>query len=319
VKPSLFSNSARAFTVGLLLLTALGGTCFSHKVLSAFEGESEKVRDVFYLAKASHIRPFLLGQEAVVADLIWIRTLGYFADELKRGRGFIYLDGLIDLATDLDPRFEKLYIWAGAVFMYRGGAITRERILASTRILEKGWKVIQNDPVGWRHDPRYWMIPQMIGFNYAVELHDRKRGAPFIAATARIPGSPELYKTYAATLYRRAGEMEEGVRLLEDMLAVETLESQLRSVDESSLKDQIRDRLAAYYRKLYGEREGKARLEMLEKTLSDLISAWRNEFPFLDFDLYLLLRDETGEWDREVLLRDWGANFPLLSMAEDSS
>ena len=111
-----------------------------------------------------------MGHGGFVADLLWLRTVGYFADAVLSGGKLTYLEELIHLASDLDPRFEQLYIWGGAVFMYNVGRITTKKIEASNRILEKGWRRIQNDPIGWRHYPQYWAIPQMLGFNYAVEL-----------------------------------------------------------------------------------------------------------------------------------------------------
>jgi len=284
----------------------------THGTLRTFEIEAGQAKTVFYLPEAKYIKPLLLGQETFLADLIWIRTLGYFADQLRGGK-FEYLEGLINLATDLDPRFEQIYMWAGAIYMYRGGRISKKQILASTKILEKGWRRIQEDPVGWKHHPQYWMIPQMIGFNYAVELRDREKGAPYMAATARIPGSPEIYKTYAATNYQKAGKLEEGIKVLEDMLAIETLESQLKNIKQSSLQERIRVRLGFYYQKLYGPEEAKRRLIELERSFWVLVSEWREDFAFIRFDLFLLLRDPETEWEKEERTATWSAAFPALS------
>jgi hypothetical protein len=133
------------------------------------------------------------------------------------------------------------------------------------------------------------MIPQMIGFNYAVELHDKVRGAPYIAAAGRIPGSPDLYKTWASTLYRRAGQLEKGAEVLEDMLAIETLNAQLSDVKESEVRDRIRGRLEYFYKRLYGK-GGEERLRLLEVKIRQLISQWRESFSYIDLDLFLILR-----------------------------
>lgn len=244
---------------------------------------------MYFVPEARWIKPVLLGHEALLADLVWIRTLGYFADELLSGGKYRYLDRLIDLATDLDPRFEKLYIWAGAVLMYSSGAITEEKIEASTQILKKGWDFIQSDPVGWKHAEDYWLIPQMIGFNYAIELKDRKRGAPYIAAAAQIPGSPELYKTWAATLYKKSGDLEAGAKVLETMLAIEVLKGQLENVEKEDLKNKIRLRLRMYYEQLYGPEQAKVRAEALVSHILDMRRLWQEHFPYLDFELFMTI------------------------------
>ena len=247
---------------------------------------------VYYIPKASSIRPFFLGHEAFVADLTWIRTLGYFADEAMLGRSGKYLESLIEFATDLDPRFEKIYIWSGAVTMYSGGGITKDKVRASNRILEKGWRFIENDPEGWRHDKDYWLIPQMIGFNYAIELGEKAKGAPFIAKAGKIPGAPDLYKTWAATLYKKAGDLESASRVLEDMLAVEMLRTQLQNVEDEKVRENIQLRLRTYYERLYGKDRAKERIDAMLAVWGRLRSAWQSTFPYLDFQTFLILWSE---------------------------
>jgi hypothetical protein len=307
-----FSRASRK-TLSLSFLSFFSVTLFlSHQRLTLFENETGAEKAFMILPKAEHIRPFLLGHEAFVADLVWIRTLGYFADEISQTRQFTYLEKLIDLATDLDPRFEKIYIWAGAAMMYNAGAISNEKIMTSTRILEKGWNFIQNDPVSWRHDDRYWMIPQMIGFNYAIELHDREKGAPYIVAAARIPGSPPLYKTWAASLYSRAGKLEKSTGVLEDMLSVEALEGQLESAGDQTLKNRIRERLGGYYARLYGGAEARRRLEEIERKLENLRRRWVQSMPYVRFQFFFLL-SETEEETSATTGDVWNELFPLFT------
>ncbi|MFH1262250.1 MAG: hypothetical protein V1495_02230 [Pseudomonadota bacterium] len=285
-------GGVRRLVLCSVLVLTLSVVLVTHQQLKLLNLQAAPDETTFFIPKASTIRPFLLGHEAFLADLLWIRTVGYFADEFY-GRGqFKYLNGLLDFITDLDPRFERVYIWAGAILMYRGGAISREKVMESSRILEKGWRAIENDPIGWRHSPDYWLIPQMIGFNWAVELHDRKKGAPYIAAAAKLPGSPPLLKTWAATLFKRAGYLEEGTRTLEDMLAVETLRAQLNTVEDERMKGEIRQRLAFYYSRLYGKAGIEERIRLLEEEIRALLSEWREKMSYVPFGLFLILRNE---------------------------
>lgn len=308
----MLSPGSKRAIVGAVLSISLLGLLISHQRLQVAQAESEEREAVFYIPQARTIQPLLLGHEAFLADLVWIRTVGYFADEFFGRHRYTYLERLLEFVTDLDPRFEKAYIWAGAILMYRGGAISKEKIMASTRILEKGWQKIVNDPVGWRHIPEYWMIPQMIGFNYAIEMKDKRRGAPYIAAAGRIPGSPEIFKTWAATLFKRAGEWEEGTRTLEAMLAVETLQAQLKTVEGEGVKAEIRNRLHFYYSRLYGPEGAKARIKLLEQQIQRLLSEWREEFPSVPFGLFLLLRTDRESVEEEAAAETWDAAFPIL-------
>ncbi|MCB0308324.1 MAG: hypothetical protein KDD48_03050, partial [Bdellovibrionales bacterium] len=163
-------------------------------------------------------------------------------------------------------------------------------------ILERGWNFIQSDTEGWNHAPDYWLIPQMIGFNYAMELGDKKKGAPYIAAAASIPGSPEIYKTWAATLYKKSGELEKAAKVLESMLAIEMLQSQLETVDNESIKDRIRLRLRLYYEQLYGKEQAQIRANTLMNEIQRVRSLWKANFPYLDFGLFLLIWNEPHQF-----------------------
>lgn len=312
----MLTGSVRRILLASILLLALAGLHVGDAGLGNFEGEVGENPSVLYVPKAKYLRPLMIGNEALLADLIWVKTLGYFADEIVGQRKFKYLEDLIELATDLDPRFEKIYIWAGAVYMYNGSTITPERIMASNRILEKGWRTIQNDPIGWRHSDTLWMIPQMIGFNYAIELRDKKRGAPYMAAAARLPGVPELYKTWAATLYKQTGDSDQATRFLENMLAIETLRSQLEAADDPAVREQIRGRLMSYYSRLYGEGGALERIRVIEERMNSLISEWRDSFPYLSFDFFLLIRLDSEEDSLSGTQDSWRAAFDLLAPNE---
>lgn len=285
---ALIKKIISAYCLGALLFFAWT----NHVELKILRAETGQDPSVYYIPDSRIVKPLFLGHEALVADLVWIKTLGYFADELIAGKKPKYLEKLINFATDLDPRFEKLYIWAGAVFMYGSGAITKDKVEASNRILEKGWKYIQNDRLGWKHIEDYWLIPQMIGFNYAIELGDKKRGAPYVAMAGQIPGAPGLYKTWAATLYKSIGDMESATKVLESMLAIEVLEGQLQNVDGEDMKEKIRIRLNMYYEKLYGKEQAQIRSEALVKNIMRLRQIWQDKFPYLSFNFFLSLWDD---------------------------
>lgn len=310
-----FSRVSRRLLLGMLLTLAIFGIANSHTDLRVMESENRREASDTYIPNARLLRPLLLGHEAFISDLIWIRTLGYVGEQLIARKTIVSLEALVDLITDLDPRFEQVYVWAGAFLMYSGGAISKEKILASTRFLEKGWRAIQNQVQPWKHVSNYWLIPQMIGFNYAMELHDKVKGTPYFAEAAKIPGVPDLYKTLAATLYKKSGQMEEGTHFLETMLAMETLQSQLREEKDPEVQRRIRDRLEFYYRTQYGEKAALERIRQLEERIQQRVVEWRATYPYVPFQQYLLLRsgeDELVDQDARVL---WHYLFPLSSAA----
>ena len=113
--------------------------------------------------------------------------------------------------------------------------------------------------------------------------------------------------------------MEGGIEVLEDMLAIETLESQLsqleRTKKESSIAKKVRQRLEAYYEKVYGK-EGNQRLKLLEQMIRGHVDRWQREMPYIGFDLFLVMNDENEEVDRRDVDQLWSLLFPLSAPSE---
>lgn len=274
------------FSFFLLSLYVFHGQLYVTRV------ETERNIKALLVPKSQWLRPFLLGHPGFMADLVWIRTLGYYADQIILGGDQKHLEALLNLATDLDPRFEKIYIWAGAAAMYGRGRITEEKIQLSNRILKKGWEYYLNDVEGWNHHPDFWMIPQMIGFNYAIELGDYPKGAKYIAAAAQLPNVPEHFKTWASYIYKRAGEEKKSIQSLEKLLVMEQLNFQLGTMQSKSSRENIENRLRYYYQQVYGDDvDPQQRLIRFRKKMQGLRNQWWQTFPYLDFDFYLLIRE----------------------------
>lgn len=273
-----------------VLLFCLGSGRIVFKQLQVSQTNWASHEAAMILPSAKVIRPLFLGFENVGADFFWIKTLGYFVDEILTHGKLTYLSQLIHRVVDLDPRFEKVYIWAGGAIMYSGGAITQEKVRACNAVLEKGWKFIQADPIGWKHREDYWLIPQMIGFNYAFELRDKEKGAPFIEAASKIPGIPRQFQTWGAYLYNKSGHLDKGIDVLEHLYTVEVLRSQLEGLGEGEAKDHLKGKLIYYYKKMHGEKNAQAKIEHLQKQVQTLIFLWQKEFYYVPFEQFLMLR-----------------------------
>ncbi len=288
-----------------VIISVLMATGLTQKSLKMASLDFQSPNLDVFVPKASFVKPMMLGHEALLSDLIWIKTLGYFADEISSGGKLKYLEKLIDLATDLDPRFDKVYMWAGAATIYNSGRITKDKIRSSNRILEKGWKFIQSDALGYHHHPEYWMIPQMIGFNYAVELRDKQKGAPFIEAASKIPGVPEQFKTWSAYLYNKAGQTQKAIDFLEKVLAAQMLKSRLDESSSLEERSKIKAKLKHYYLQINKPKDYENRVDQIQSNMARLYKDWFSHYYFVDFNFYLLLRDDLNVSSSNVYKYLW--------------
>lgn len=266
--------------------------------IKQYEAASQSSPDLFYIPDSQYIRLFVLGYDNLAADIIFVKTVLYFADQFLGARDYAYLERLLYIVADLDPIFERAYLWGGSVLMYNGQWITKRSIEQSTKFLEYGWKKIKGYPEEYRHDGEYWRIPLMIGFNYAIELHDIKKGIPYIEEVSRIENAPSIYRTWVSTLYRKSGDEEKAARALERELIVENLKTTMKQNIDEGLKKDILGRLSKYYRDLYGKEAIQRRIQALMEEAARLNKAYVKDYPFIPVELFLIINTDLAKHDR---------------------
>jgi hypothetical protein len=250
---------------------------------------SENPPEIFYLPDAKFINPFVLSYKNLAADLIWVKSIGYFADQFLGPRDFRYLEKLLYIIADLDPMFEKVYLWGGSVLMYNGNWISERRIKQSTEFLKYGWNKIKNQEYDYRHTWDYWRIPHMIGFNYAIELRDIDSALPYLEELSRIPEAPDFYRTWISTIYRKSGKKDEAARVLELELVAENLRTLLSQEMEESLREKTIGRLMYIYKQIYDREEAEKRLKDLRERVNRLKMFYTKEFPYMTKEMFFMV------------------------------
>ena len=275
--------------VGGLIIFSISQIYISDFYINYYEKTSGADPNIFYLPQAKYIKPLVLGYDNLVADIVWIKTISYFADQFTSGRDFKHLEKLLYIIADLDPMFEKAFLWGGSVIMYNGNWITKDTIMSSTRFLEYAWNLMKNQKTPYRHAYDYWRIPQMIGFNYAVELRDVKNGLPYIEEVSKIPDAPSFYRTWVSTLYKKSGDPKMAITNLERQLIIENLRATLQQDIDPALKENVIGRLRLYYRELYNDKFAKEKVDTLIKESERIQKLFVSNAPYLPVDLFFVL------------------------------
>jgi hypothetical protein len=282
------------FWAGLWLLAL----AFLFNRLSDFgRREAEQAPPFYFLPKAELLSPLLFGFETVTADLLYLRGLGYFAEELARRGPMRFLEPLCTLIVELDPRFEKAYIWGGTLLIYGPRELTRSHVEASNRVLKRGIAALQSAAY-WPAGRSTWRIPFMLGFNYYHELRDRRSGAYYFNMAGGFPNAPPLLKTLPATLLMREGLNDEAVDLIETNLLIETLRSRLLLAGDERQKAELLARIRYYQRKLGASRVNLEDLLRQSEEWERIAASYGQNFAYLPFEQYLLIRgDDAGDAD----------------------
>lgn len=233
---------------GLVLIAGLTGTA----VLS--EPPRERDRGDYrppLLPRIELLRVLGAGQMQLVTDYFWlqaIQSMGSAGNSFEKER---YLDVYYysDLVTDLDPKFYKVYAFAGNAVPTNLGRETHVNVDEGIHILEKGARQFPND----------WQI----NFYYASQLgylkKEHAKAAEIFARTAKMPGAPPYVAEIASRLLAVHGDFEQAAELV-NIAAAHEMDPDTRGILERRKLELEQERMlqrvdAAIAR--FREREGR--------------------------------------------------------------
>jgi len=186
--------------VALVLLLALAGAqVFIQK---GFERRfpATRIENLLYLPKGGHLKLMSLGFRSVMADVLWVKAIGYFGGHSLTDKEYPWLYHILDQVTTLDPPFRQPYLFGGVVLSVESGLPAQ-----GTALLRKGMV----------YYPGEWLFPFYAGFNSFYYFKDPARAAAYIQVAATLPGHPEYLPRLAASLLTRAGRVGAAIRFLE--------------------------------------------------------------------------------------------------------
>lgn len=170
--------------------------------------------EIVYLPEARHLRPFGLGYDNVLADILWFRTISYFGKHYRSDRAYPWLEAMCRVVTDLDPRAEYVYRFCGMILPWEAGDAA-----AGMAILRKGA----------RNLPQSWLLRYWLGFYEYFFRDDLDAATEHLRRAAEIPGAPPQVAALLAVLLKERYGPRSAVRFLEEM-ASGTTDPRLRDI-----------------------------------------------------------------------------------------
>jgi tetratricopeptide (TPR) repeat protein len=174
---------------GVALAVALGGLAAMLAVtgtrLDRAASAAARADEPVYLPRAEYLRPMSLGWQNVLADIIWFRTISYFGQHYRSDRTYPWLAQMCELVTDLDPRAEHVYRFAGFVLPWEA-----DQSEAGIRLLEKGA----------RQFPDSWLLHYYAGFHHYFFRDDYPRALEHLRRAMQLPGAHPAVARLAAGL-----------------------------------------------------------------------------------------------------------------------
>ncbi len=239
----------------VLLVVALGLS--ADGVLMALErNRSAAVRaeELAYLPKGEYLKIAVLGYDQFAADLIWLKAVQHLGAARQSKGGYAWAYHVVNVVTDLDPKFLPAYLASGAILGVWAGLHYE-----SIEILRKGM----------RENPDVWQLPFYIGYDYFYELCDPAKAAPYFQAAARLPGAPSYLPSLAARMTVAGGDPSAALEFLQ-RLHERTGDPRLREALENKIKEVI---VELDIRALQdGVQQHRVRYGKLPRTLRELVA-----------------------------------------------
>ncbi len=197
---------------GGIFVVALAGSIFIGRGLEA-RGETRRLpEESLYIPSATFLRYASLGHQTMVADLMWIRTVQYFGEELERRRElnqprdskerFKFLYPLLDLTVSLDPQFVRAYRFGGLLLT----------------VVKKYDEAIALYAKGYAANPDRWEMPHDLGRLYYLDLKDHEKALHWWKIANDLPGRPGYIPRFVPRLYAQTGQKEIAIELWLEML-----------------------------------------------------------------------------------------------------
>ncbi len=135
-----------------------------------------------------------------IADAYWLSTVQYYGEHLKSDGRFDSLAAMLDLVTELSPRFVRAYQFGAYALLDAGEG-------------QKAYGLLQR---GWRRNPDAWQLAAAAGmlvYMYGEGETKVQIAADWYRQAAAVAGSPDYVSRLAATLLQKGGERDKAITM----------------------------------------------------------------------------------------------------------
>jgi hypothetical protein len=205
----------------------LGVTVSSELRLRSMARADPFGRELLYLPSVDMLKLLSLGNEGLMADLVFLWSIQYYSEFQPRDR-FLYLETVYDMITDLDPLYFDAYRVGALIMSIERHGDPAERAAKVARIYDKGLANM----------PHNWELAEVAAWDAFIQLGDREMALRYARIGASIPGCPHRMR-------RVYGRWSEKARTwtLEDSIAYwqEALDEAVRWPDIVLSKNHLYD------------------------------------------------------------------------------
>jgi hypothetical protein len=211
------------------------------------------------LPRIEMLRVLGAGQRSLVTDYYWLQAIqaaGRGSESTTDPTRYLDLFYYADLVTDLDPQFEKVYLYAGNTIPTNLGRETWVNTTEARKILEKGVK----------HFPNNSSLRLFLAYNLSYFHNEHALAAEHLRIAATLPNVDKYVPEIATRLLAFNRRFDAALALVESFRDNETdpemrqlFEERVQEIHREKVLIQVDDAIAAFKK-----REGRPPTRILE-------------------------------------------------------
>lgn len=202
----------------IILITFLGAYRINRHIEQSFHSNTSEVH-LLYLPSGKFLKGAALAYDEIFADLMFIKTLGYFGSHAKTDRNYTWLAHMLEVVTTLDPLYQFPYEFGGVIL-----STEAHDVEGSIAILKKGMINVSKE------HPRYWYFPFYCAFQYMYFHKDYETAANYLEQAMTFEQSPPYLPLLVARLRANAQSPEAALPFLQEMI---------KTTDDDSIKKHL--------------------------------------------------------------------------------
>ncbi|MBF5044739.1 pilus assembly protein PilG [Aggregicoccus sp. 17bor-14] len=180
----------------------LAGSLLSLLLLSAPPERARPGRDRPMLPRVDFLHAVGAAHQHLIADYYWLLTINQIG-RAQTAADYRDIYPYADLVTDLDPKFVRVYSFAGVAIPFDKGRQNFVNTDESTRLLRKGARNVPGD----------YQIEFTLAHNLIFFDHQYRAAADILHRLSQSPFAPPFVSALATRLYAQSGNFDAGLAL----------------------------------------------------------------------------------------------------------
>lgn len=169
--------------IGVVIVVLLGTAVLCEVMLHSAPEADPLGKRVLYLPSEKMLRMASLGNDGLVADLLYMWAIQYYSQFDFREK-FLYLDTVFNLITDLDPRYKDPYRIGAMIMSLQKYGDRADHKAAIVGLYEKGIAAMPED----------WEVAEIAAWDANLVMQDKELAVRWMEIAAGRPDAPNTIK-----------------------------------------------------------------------------------------------------------------------------